>query len=101
VAEVANRESIAIVEVIDTSEHYGIAVDPAPTALLAAINQAFAATARRRHLPGEIYDTWFKPRRQRLCRPPPPAAIGTLENRSTSSSPRWCLPRTFFPVPRS
>src|SRR3990172_2023062 len=42
VAEIANREGIAIVEVIDTNEHYGIAVDPARTALLDAINAAFA-----------------------------------------------------------
>jgi polar amino acid transport system substrate-binding protein len=59
VAEVANRESIAIVEVIDTNEHYGIAVDPARTALLAAINQAFAAMLEDGTYQ-EIYDTWFE-----------------------------------------
>ena len=59
VAEIANREDIAIVEVIDTNENYGIAVDPARTALLDAINQAFADMLDDGTYQ-EIYDTWFE-----------------------------------------
>ena len=52
-------EDLAIVEVIDTNEHYGIAVDPARTALLDAINQAFADMLDDGTYQ-EIYDTWFE-----------------------------------------
>jgi ABC-type amino acid transport substrate-binding protein len=80
VAEVANRAGIAIVEVIDTNEHYGIAVDPARTALLDAINQAFADMLDDGTYQ-EIYDTWFEaPAGSVLYTTPAPAAIGTAEN---------------------
>jgi ABC-type amino acid transport substrate-binding protein len=80
VAEVANRAGIAIVEVIDTNEHYGIAVDPARTALLDAINQAFADMLDDGTYQ-EIYDTWFEaPAGSVLYATPAPAAIGTAEN---------------------
>ncbi|MBI5156862.1 MAG: transporter substrate-binding domain-containing protein [Acidimicrobiia bacterium] len=59
VAEIANREGIAIVEVIDTNENYGIAVDPARTELLAAINAAFADMLADGTYQA-IYDTWFE-----------------------------------------
>ena len=59
VAEIANREGIAIVEVIDTNENYGIAVDPARTELLAAINAAFADMLEDGTYQ-TIYDTWFE-----------------------------------------
>jgi len=59
VAEIANREGIAIVEVIDTNENYGIAVDPARTELLAAINGAFADMLEDGTYQ-TIYDTWFE-----------------------------------------
>ena len=80
VAEVANREGIAIVAVIDTNENYGIAVDPARTALLEAIDQAFADMLEDGTYQ-EIYDTWFDaPAGSVLYGAPLPAAIGTAAN---------------------
>ena len=58
VAEVGNREGLEIVALIDTGEDYGIAVDPARTTLLAAMNQAFADMLEDGTYQ-EIYDRWF------------------------------------------
>lgn len=59
VAEIANREGLAIVEVIDTNERYGFGVDPARTDLLAAINGALADMIADGTYQ-EIYDRWFE-----------------------------------------
>lgn len=58
VAEIANREGLAIVEVIDTNERYGFGVDPARTELLAAINAALADMIADGTYQ-TIYDLWF------------------------------------------
>jgi phosphate/phosphite/phosphonate ABC transporter binding protein len=58
VAEVANRPGLAVVDVIDTNENYGFAVDPANPDLLAALNEAFAEMVDDGTYQA-IYDEWF------------------------------------------
>ncbi|HLE39216.1 MAG TPA: phosphate/phosphite/phosphonate ABC transporter substrate-binding protein [Acidimicrobiia bacterium] len=78
--EIANREGLEIVEVIDTNEHYGFGVDPARTALLAQMNTALADMFADGTYQ-TIYDTWFEaPAGSVLFEEPAPAAIGTAEN---------------------
>ncbi|HUG75428.1 MAG TPA: basic amino acid ABC transporter substrate-binding protein [Acidimicrobiia bacterium] len=57
-AETANRPTLAIADVISTNEEYGFGVDPARTALLAAMNQAFADMLADGTYQA-IYDKWF------------------------------------------
>ena len=59
VSEVGNRAGLRIVEVIDTNERYGFGVDPARSALLAAINSALADMIADGTYQA-IYDTWFE-----------------------------------------
>ncbi|HEX5630741.1 MAG TPA: ABC transporter substrate-binding protein [Acidimicrobiia bacterium] len=58
VAEIANREGLEIVAVIDTGENYGFGVDPNRPALLTAIAGAFADMLEDGTYQ-EIYDRWF------------------------------------------
>ena len=78
-AEVANREGLEVVALIDTGEDYGIAVDPARTALLDAINEALADMVDDGTYQ-TIYDTWFdNPGGSVLYIPPEAENVGTPE----------------------
>jgi len=80
VEEVANRAGIAIVQAIDTDEHYGFAVDPARPQLLAEINRVLGEMIDDGTYQA-IYDAWFEaPAGSVLYEPPAPAAVGTEEN---------------------
>ncbi|OFW67443.1 MAG: hypothetical protein A2Z12_03290 [Actinobacteria bacterium RBG_16_68_21] len=80
VSEVANRSGIAIVQAIDTNEHYGFGVDPARPQLLAEINRVLAEMEADGTYQA-IYDAWFEaPAGSVLYEPPAPAAVGTEEN---------------------
>lgn len=59
VDEVGNRDGLRIVQVIDTNEKYGFGVDPERSALLAAMNAAFADMLADGTYQ-TIYDTWFE-----------------------------------------
>ena len=80
VAEVANRAGLAIVEAIDTNEHYGFGVDPARPSCWPRSNRLLptcspTAPTRRSTTPGS------RPLRAACStEPPAPAAIGTEEN---------------------
>ena len=58
VAEIANRQGLAIVEVIDTNERYGFGVDPARPNLLAELNRVLQEMFDDGTYQ-EIYDEWF------------------------------------------
>ena len=58
VAEVANREGLAVVDVIDTNENYGFGVDPELADLLAELNRVFDAMVADGTYQA-IYDAWF------------------------------------------
>ena len=80
IAEVASRPGLAVVEVIDTGEHYGIAVDPNRPALLAAIEGAFADMLADGTYQ-DIYEAWFDaPEGSVQYQSTPEAALGTEEN---------------------
>jgi len=87
VEEVANRAGIAIVQAIDTDEHYGFAVDPARPQLLAEVNRVLGEMIDDGTYQA-IYDAWFEaPAGSVLYEPPAPAAVTAT---STSRTPANC-----------
>ena len=80
IAELTSRPGLAVVEVIDTGEHYGIAVDPNRPGLLAAIEGAFADMLADGTYQ-DIYDAWFDaPQGSVQYQAIPEAELGTEEN---------------------
>jgi len=59
VEESANREDLAVVDVIDTDEDYGFGVDPARETLLAEMNRVLQEMIDDGTYQA-IYDTWFE-----------------------------------------
>jgi len=59
VEEAANREGLAVVDVIDTDEDYGFGVDPERTELLDEMNRVFQEMLDDGTYQ-EIYDLWFE-----------------------------------------
>lgn len=79
VEEVGNRAGLAVVDTIDTNEHYGIAVDPAREALLAQMNTALQAMVDDGTYQA-IYDAWFEaPAGSVAYEAPAAAAVGSEE----------------------